>query len=316
MKRALFALAAAGLAMGLASQARALSVYRINADGSYTRIAVQWRGVPQICCPNPCTIVAANITANPSDPLDYQIKLAAGDFGDAEGDYQTPALYQATARLPAARGYVIVFDADVFTWDSYNEETGGGGGGGGSGLVPRTTVAGVGCGTGYWDVFAININQTAYYSSIVDGCYGTLPDPICLPDPNGSPVIDASGAYLPGITWAYGGACFGDGTLEDDTGRYEIRLEGDPTHVYFLSVVLDTASTSGSDDAYPSWGTFNRLERCPADFNGDGVITAADFTLFDDAFGEGSLISDLNGDGVLDFQDYLAYANAAELCSE
>lgn len=248
---------------------------------------------------------------NPADALDYQIELAPGDFGDPESGTQTQAIYQACAVLPPARGYVVVFDANVFTWDSYNQS-----GTGEGATVARTTYGSEACGTGYWDVFVVNLNQTAHYSMLVDGCYGSLADPVVVPDPNGSSVIDTSGTRLPGVTWAYGGACYGDGTLESDTGRYEIRLEGDSTSYYYLSVVLDTATTGSSDGYYPSWGTINDLDRCPADFDGDGSITAADYALYQSHFLAGMLTADMDGNGVLNVSDFTAFQAAAVACSE
>jgi hypothetical protein len=49
-----------------------------------------------------------------------------------------------------------------------------------------------------------------------------------------------------------------------------------------------------------------------ADINGDGEITAADFTRFVAAFEDGSLVSDFNTDGYIDFTDFDGFVSAFE----
>ena len=49
---------------------------------------------------------------------------------------------------------------------------------------------------------------------------------------------------------------------------------------------------------------------CPADLDGDGELTVADFLVFQDLFATGQAAADFDGDGVLTFYDFLSYLNA------
>lgn len=239
-------------------------------------------------------------------PSNYQVRLAWRDEGDAESDTQTEAIFTAVATLPAADGYAVVFDYNMSTWDSYTDTACGTG-------SPVTSVrAGVGTGLGgggdYWDLFTVNLNQSAPYWELVDGGAGTLGDPVITPDPDGVPVFAAGSSALPGATWAFGGACWGNSTLESALGRDVLEFEGDPTSEYYLSVTLDTANDNGSSDtSYPSWGIVNDLSKCRSDMNLDGVLDLADVNLFVDFYNDGSLVADFNKDGVLDFYDTSAF---------
>ncbi len=53
--------------------------------------------------------------------------------------------------------------------------------------------------------------------------------------------------------------------------------------------------------------------KCPADFNGDGVVDFFDYLDYVDAFSLGLLSADFNGDGVIDFFDYLDFVDAFSL---
>ncbi len=165
--------------------------------------------------------------------------VALTDSADPEGlASQSIGIYGAGFTLAPGAGYTVSFDADLNTWDSY--------------------VALSGAGTGYWDVFAVNINQDGYYWDLVNGGAGTVADPIVSPDPAPTPVVNFAGA-LPGATWAWGGQKFGDGVLDhiSPLTTYNLTLEGDPTKPYYVSLVLDTASTPHKDTNYSSYGSFH-----------------------------------------------------------
>lgn len=49
---------------------------------------------------------------------------------------------------------------------------------------------------------------------------------------------------------------------------------------------------------------------CPADLDGDGELTVADFVEYQGLFASGDARADFDGDGVLTFYDFLAYLNA------
>jgi hypothetical protein len=67
----------------------------------------------------------------------------------------------------------------------------------------------------------------------------------------------SSSGPLPGVTWGWGGADYGDEGFEELHGPFWIELQGNPAADYFLSVVLDTNTPEYADNAYPSWGGFD-----------------------------------------------------------
>ena len=127
-----------------------------------------------------------------------------------------PRSYHGAASLLApANQYIITFDYDLYSWDSYS---------------PRTEL-----GKGYWDSFSISVSSQPLWQT-------TLSDPLT---PNN----------LPGLGLIWGGAKWGDHILKHVSGRRTVIVQGSPTENNYLSVVLDTASVPDSDSAYPSWGT-------------------------------------------------------------
>jgi len=56
--------------------------------------------------------------------------------------------------------------------------------------------------------------------------------------------------------------------------------------------------------------TLFECEACPADFNGDGVLSILDFVAFQTAFQMGDDAADFNGDGVLSILDFVAFQGA------
>lgn len=165
--------------------------------------------------------------------------VGVSDIGDPEAfGTQTQGIYGAGFVLAPGAGYTVSFDVDLNTWDSY--------------------VALSGAGTGYFDVFAVNINQDGYYWNLVNGGAGSVADPIVSPDPAPTPVVNYAGA-LPGATWAWGGQRWGDGVLDhlSPLTTYNLTLFGDPTKPYYVSVVLDTASSPHTDTNYSSYGSYH-----------------------------------------------------------
>ena len=139
----------------------------------------------------------------------------------------------------------ILFDADLYTWDSYSITGDASNDGGGK---------------GWWDVFAININQQGYYWDLVEGGSGSIGDPIVNVNyQGGSPVYDNS--VLPGATWAFGGEDYGNGTLESATLAPGVNtlsmLGGDSSLPYYVSVILDTKTSPNTDTSYASYGSFH-----------------------------------------------------------
>jgi hypothetical protein len=149
--------------------------------------------------------------------------VAVTDIGDAEDATQTEAIYGAGFELPGADAYEITFDADLGTWDSFD-----------------------------WDSFVVNINQTGYYWDL-----GLSGNPTVANPAGGAPVTECGGV-LPGCTWAWGGADYGNGSFEtlSPLTSYTLTLDGGSSSPYYVSMVLDTATTP-ADDGYPSYGSFH-----------------------------------------------------------
>ncbi|HEY4760671.1 MAG TPA: hypothetical protein VIH42_08835, partial [Thermoguttaceae bacterium] len=49
-------------------------------------------------------------------------------------------------------------------------------------------------GTGFWDLFSVDINPINLYWNQVNGGFGPIPDPLILPIPAGVPVTAPPGA--------------------------------------------------------------------------------------------------------------------------
>ena len=113
---------------------------------------------------------------------------------------------------------------------------------------------------GYWDLFAVNLTPNGPYWSLVNRGTGALPDPLVQPDPAGNHVIDAA-TPLGGIAWGFGGFDYGTGTLESKAGAFSIQLMG--ASQYYVSVVLDTATSPHNNGNYGSWGTVSDIVVTP-----------------------------------------------------
>lgn len=114
---------------------------------------------------------------------------------------------------------------------------------------------------GYWDAFVVNLTPEGLYWELVDGGSGTLSDPLVHLDPAGQPVIDYH-SVLGGVAWVFGGSDYaGSHTLETAKSTYSIQLIGQSD--YYLSIVLDTATSPFNDDCFPSWGRVYDIEIRP-----------------------------------------------------
>jgi len=140
---------------------------------------------------------------------DYEISLALPYWGASSDVQQAPAIWGAGITLDPGT-YKVDFTTALYTWDAYNSSN------------------------GYWDVFAVNLNDTNYYWNM---------------HPNTHPV----GETLPGATWAWGGPTqypVWSSNLTSGSLTYSSTTD------VFLSVVLDTLNMP-SDSNYASWGAFN-----------------------------------------------------------
>ncbi|MBI4560316.1 MAG: PEP-CTERM sorting domain-containing protein [Candidatus Hydrogenedentes bacterium] len=222
--------------------AGAITIWQSDGDGGWVLYDPGLAG--WVITPDASGAAGTSVTAGGGG--DYEIGLGIGDWGDWESDLQADAIYGAAVVLPGADAYLVNFSATLYTWDSYGV---------------------LGTPGGYWDVFAVNLNQSDYYWNLVNGGSGVLPDPIVSPDPNGGIIDPSTAGYLsniPGATWAWGGYNYSGGGFESLVGGgYSLLLDGSPTASYYLSVVLDTNSTPNSDDLYPSYGAINPLTNVP-----------------------------------------------------
>jgi hypothetical protein len=61
----------------------------------------------------------------------------------------------------------------------------------------------------YWDLFALNINQSDFYWNFVNGGSGSLSDPVVDNVPAGTPTV--SFGAIDGVTWGWGGKDYAAG---------------------------------------------------------------------------------------------------------
>ena len=152
------------------------------------------------------------VTQDGGNLNNFEIKVGFLNWGAAEFDTQASAIRGAGVTLdPNAEGYRVDFDAEIYTFDSYD--------------AIGTPAPGS---TGYWDVFVANINTTDYYWNLVNGGGGAIGDPIVGTDPAGSVVTEAGGV-LGGKTWAWGGLDYGNGTFEGEISAGHSLFLSDPT---------------------------------------------------------------------------------------
>jgi len=242
MQRLLFAAVVWAFACGPAS---AIQVFLVDGNGAEIGgpLAVTWT-VNAVTPAGGATVTDLSGGAQ----TDWLIKVGASQFkSPIESAAQDAAIYEANAALgdptslnSSAAGYKVVFTFDGWTWDSYN----------------ATQAPGPNGSTGYWDFFGVNLNTVGNYDTLVKGGSGAQGDPMVTPDPaGGAGVIDNT--ILPGVTWGWGGLDYGNGTLETRVNDpYSITLLGNSS-TWYLSAVLDTASSPDSDSNYPSWGCYN-----------------------------------------------------------
>ena len=148
-----------------------------------------------------------------------------GELGEPESGWdplqpQKESVHGGAALLPEGSSYDVTFQYHICTWDSYNS----------SGLPGNT---------GYWDSFSVSTSDEPYWEM-------AYTDPVSGSDP---------------VEWydfgfgGWGGALFGDGTLDCLDGSQTVNMAGDPSGDNYLNVVLDTGSSPEANGNYPSFGT-------------------------------------------------------------
>jgi len=159
----------------------------------------------------------ANATAFGVTVVDGVAQIGAADSGT-----QPSGIFGAGFMLNAADyngTFSMDFDADLYSWDSYN---------------PVTTT-----GTGYFDAFVVTVSTTGYY-------WNSAPsDPV---------TASASTWVWGGTNWNDG---ILDSYISAPGGPLDMVSISGPATNYYVSVVLDTKSLPQSDSLHPSWGSFH-----------------------------------------------------------
>ena len=130
--------------------------------------------------------------------------------------------------------------------------------------------------------------------------------------------VDGAGnAYMSG--WTAGGALLAKYSPLGDllwTRQLGIPGGGEPSRGVAVDSAGNAYSTGHTVSSLggPSAGDFDaflaRYSACPADCDGDGELTVADFLCFQSMFIGGGLGADCDADGALTFFDFLCYQNA------
>ncbi|MEO0629465.1 MAG: cytochrome c peroxidase [Planctomycetota bacterium] len=125
----------------------------------------------------------------------------------------------------------------------------------------------------------------------------------------------AGGVLTPDETVGPFTAASGDGVAPVATAFYTIPDDADLDGVslYFQWFVPSTGARSRIAEATVICGTGGCAESCPADTNGDGAVSPADFNAWVQAFNAQSPACDQNGDGLCnpaDFNSWVANYNA------
>jgi len=154
-------------------------------------------------CPNPPEV---NISGN---------TITMGVANRLEDSEQPQSYHGAATLLPPASQYIISFDYDLYSWDSY--------------------IAYTEAGKGYWDSFSVSVSSQPIWQA-------SLSDPI-------------TPGNLTGLGFIWGGAKWGDHILKHVNGSRTVVVNGNPSGNNYLNVVLNTDSMPDADEYYPSWGT-------------------------------------------------------------
>jgi len=182
----------------------ALGLAAMVAGFSTNASAIAW-----VTSPDANTLVfgqTVNVGVNEANYLDTQ--------------NQPTGIYGAGFPVDGGASQSVTFDADLYTWDSYN--------------------AMVSSSTGYYDGFMVTVSTLGYYWNIVD-------------DPQKSDANTALWSwggtdYLDGILESYITAPGNTDTLT--------LAAGEPKP-YYISFVLDTTSNPQADTLHPSYGSFH-----------------------------------------------------------
>lgn len=247
----------------LTPAAQAITFERLAANGAGTGIFFTPQASDWIFAP------AAGETSVTAIGQGWQIDVGTPSFGTPESGQQSSDIFGAGLLLPSSdHGWLVHFEANLRTWDSYND-----------GLVVPPNEGG---NLGDWDLFSVNANRNDFYWNLVSSSHGeegggdgewevmptamalaanesgSLIDPLLPTRPAGSVVqytnTTEDPSYLPGSTWAWGGRDYAAGYFESIRTKGNLLVAGGDAH--YLSFVLDTRTPYDNDSSFPSWGRF------------------------------------------------------------
>lgn len=138
-----------------------------------------------------------------------------------ENQNQPQGIYGAGFSVAGGKSQSVKFDADLYTWDSYNQ------------LGP--------VGTGYYDGFMVTVSTLGYYWNIAG--------------------LDPQTSNANTALWSWGGKNYSDGILESYVtapgGSDTLTLTTGSPSLYYISFALDTKSDPQTDTLHPSYGSFH-----------------------------------------------------------
>lgn len=139
-------------------------------------------------------------------------------IGSADSGTQPTGIYGA-GFTTTGTSFNMNFDADLYTWDSYNAPVGGG--------------------TGWYDAFIVTVSTTDFYWNLAPT------DPVAT-----GPSTWAWGGtnYADGILESY---------ITAPGGYDNIQMTSATPTTFYVSLVLDTKSSPHTDTLHPSWGSFH-----------------------------------------------------------
>jgi hypothetical protein len=148
------------------------------------------------------------------------INVGINEVNFLDNQNQPQGIYGAGFPVEGGASQSVTFDADLYTWDSYN--------------------AMVSSSTGYYDGFMVTVSTLGYYWNIVE-------DPL---KSNANTALWSWGGtnFSDGILESYITAPGNTDTLTLTSG------EPGP---YYISFVLDTTSNPLADTLHPSYGSFH-----------------------------------------------------------
>jgi hypothetical protein len=205
------------LGNAIGGQASFLSVWYSTAFKNLVNI-IRWSFC--VVCPEAPQVSFAN-PGNSSLRGNF-IRFGPANFTPTEGAQQAISSHGVSGPLPPNTGYKVDLSCELNTWDSYNPASGEG--------------------TGYWDVFLVNITPVKYWDS-------SRTDPISAP-------------------FKFGGVNYADGLPSSLKKRIAIEIPAGSNQSFskpFFNVMLDTAADPDFDRNYPSWGECTVREIIPVD---------------------------------------------------